>query len=206
MQPVSRAMEGAEPTSRRGGVTGMDRCGGKRAGEQRRDHPAPEIQMLWRDPTQGCGEQRRQHEPREPIMSEGGVEEHRPNNAAEKSFARRALAHVRGEHGQPRHPRDQGGGKTPPRNAHEPRAQGFTPTLHWPHDRPDHRGGEDEGARQRQCRREMDRAYKDERITHSVPPRRRSAPNSRRTYLPTRKVYSPLVAWVSTEITRHSTL
>ena len=130
MQPVSRAMEGAEPTGRRRGVTGMDRCGGKRAGEQRRDRPAPEIQMLWRDPTQGCGEQRRQHEPREPIMSESGVEEHRPHNAAEKSFARRALVDVRGEHDQPRHPRDQGGGKTPPRNAQQPRAQGFTPTLH----------------------------------------------------------------------------
>src|SRR5215468_7547519 len=139
-------------------------------------------------------------------MSERGVEEHHPHNAAEKSFARRGLADVRGEHDQPRHPRDQGGGKTPPRNAQQPRAEGFTPTLHWPHDRPDHRDAEDEGARQRQCRREMYRAYKDERITHPVPPGKRSAPNSRRTYLPTRKVYSPLLAWVSTEITRHSTL
>jgi len=206
MQPVGRAMEGAEPTGRRRGVTGMDQRRGERAGEQRRDHPARQIEVLWGDPTQGCGKQRRQHEPREPIMSEGGVEEHRPHNTADESFAWHALADVRGEHHQPRHARDQRGGKTPPGNAQQPRAQDFTRTLHLPHDRSDDRGAEDDGARQRQCRRKMERAYVDERITHPVPPGRRRAPNSRRTYLPTRKLYSPLVAWVSTEITRHSTL
>src|SRR5215510_16414064 len=139
-------------------------------------------------------------------MSECGVKKHRPQNAAGKNLARRAFADLRGEQHEPRRARDQGGDKTPPRNAQQPRAQGFTRTLHLPHDRPDDRGAENDGARQRQCRRKMDSAYKDERITHPVPPGRRRAPNSRRTYLPTRKVYSPLVAWVSTEITRHSTL
>src|SRR5262249_9089395 len=55
-------------------------------------------------------------------------------------------------------------------------------------------------------RRKMDHAYEDQRITHPVPPGRRRARNSRRTYLPTRKMYSPLLEWVSTEVTRHSTL
>src|SRR5215813_4084138 len=162
--------------------------------------------MLWRNPTQGSGKQRREHEPRERIMPECGVEKHRPQNAAGKNLARRALADLRGEQHQPRHARDQRGGKTPPGNAQQPRAQGFTRTLHLPHDRSDDRSAEDDGARQRQCRRKMERAYVDERITHPVPPARRRAPNSRQTYLPTRKLYSPLVAWVSTEITRHSTL
>src|SRR5262245_15326042 len=139
-------------------------------------------------------------------MSECGVEKHRPQNAAGKNLARRLLADLRGEQREPRRARDQGGCKTPPRNAQQLRAKGLTRTLHSPHVRPDDRGPEDDGARQRQCRRIMNSAYKDERITHPVPPGRQRAPNPRRTYLPTRKVYSPLVAWVSTEITRHSTL
>src|SRR6266516_3548806 len=161
MQPVGGAMEGAEPTGGRRGVTGMDQCRGKRAGEQRRDRPPREIHMLCRNPTQGCGKQCHQHEPREPIMSEGGVEKHRRQNAIGKNLAQRALADLRTE---------------------------------------------DDGARQRQSRRIMDHAYKDQRITHPVPPGRRRAPNSRRTYFSTRKVYSPFVEWASTEVTRHSTL
>src|SRR5262249_6820481 len=144
--------------------------------------------------------------PADTFMPEGGGGAPRPQNPADESFAWRALADVRGEHHQPRHARDQRGGKTPPCNAQQPRAHGFTRTLHLPHDRSGDRGAEDDGARERQCRGKMDRAYVDERITHPVPPGRRRAPNSRRTYLPTRKLYSPLVAWVSAEITRHSTL
>src|SRR5262249_46855247 len=179
---------------------------GEGGGGRPRDPQAGQRGVLGGDRPKGWGKQRRQHEPREPIMSEGGVEEHRQHSTADESFAWRALADVRGEHHQPRHARDQRGGKTPPGNAQQQRAQDFTRALHLPRDRSDDRGVEDDGARQRQCRRKMERAYVDERITHPVPPGRRRAPNSRRTYLPTRKLYSPLVAWVSTEITRHSTL
>src|SRR5262249_44264697 len=126
MQPIGRAMEGAEPTGRRRGVTGMDQCRGERAGKQRRHRPARQIEVLWGDPTQGCGKQRRQHEPREPIMSEGGVEEHRPHNTADESFAWRALADVRGEHHQPRHARDQRGGGSRPWSRSEQATKNFT--------------------------------------------------------------------------------
>src|SRR5262249_21870276 len=151
--------------------------------------------MLCGKPTQGCGKQCHQPEPREPVMSEGGVEKHRRQNALGKNLARCALADLRSEQHEPCRTRDQRGGKTPPRNAHEPRAQGCTSVLHLRHERPGDRGTEDEGARQRQSRRKVDHAYEDQRITHP-----------RRTYLPTRKVCSPLVEWVSTEVTRHSTL
>src|SRR5262245_22849624 len=70
MQPVGGAMEGAEPIGGRRGVTGMHQCRGKRAGEQRGDCPARQVHMLGGNSTQGSGKQCRQHEPREPIMSE----------------------------------------------------------------------------------------------------------------------------------------
>src|SRR5262249_36352839 len=168
--------------------------------------PPRQIHMLCGKPSQGCGKQRRQPEPREPIMSEGGVEKHRRQNALGKNLTRRALADLRSEQHEPCRTRDQRGGKTPPRNAHELGAQGRTGTPHLTHDRPGDHGAKDDGARQRQGRHKMDHAYEDQRITHPVPPGRRRAPNSRRTYLPTRKVYSPLLEWVSTEVTRHSTL
>ena len=103
--------------------------------------------MLYGNSTQGSGKQCRQHEPREPIMSECCMEKHRPQNALGKNLARRALADLSGEQHQPRDTRDQRGGKTPPRNAHETRAQGCTGTPHLTHDRPGDRGAEDNGAR-----------------------------------------------------------
>src|SRR5215472_17270048 len=138
-------------------------------------------------------------------MSECCVEKHRPQNALGKNLARRALADLSGEQHQPRDTRDQRGGKTPPRNLHEPRAQGCTGTPHLTHDRPGDRAPKITApASDRVGAKWIMRMKISGSPTPS--PRRRRAPNSRRTYLPTRKVYSPLLEWVSTEVTRHSTL